>query len=118
MSDLIIGVDEAGRGPLAGPVCVGAVLMPRSLDWHEAFALITRHGEPKLRDSKKMSAQQRDTLYTYVTEHGTMRHAAAMVEARVIDQIGIVNAVKEAAVMAVRQLAVSPEKAEVSSTRA
>lgn len=113
MSDLIIGIDEAGRGPLAGPVCVGAVLMPAALDWREAFALITRHGEPKLRDSKKMSAQQREILYAYITEHGAMRHAYALVEARAIDQIGIVNAVKEAAVIAIRGLNVSPEKVEV-----
>lgn len=110
-----IGVDEAGRGALAGPVCVGAVLVPEDFKWREAFVLVTRRGrgEPVLRDSKKLSSQQRDILFAYIEAHGRLKHAAAFVDARVIDAIGIVNAAHEAAVSALKSLGVSPEKVEV-----
>ncbi len=109
----VIGIDEAGRGALAGPVCVGAVLMPEDLDWREAYALVTRRGAPVLRDSKKLSAQQRDMLYAYIAAHGRLRHASALVEARVIDSIGIVNAAYEAAARAIADLGITPSRVEV-----
>jgi len=108
-----IGVDEAGRGALAGPVCVGAVLLPEDLDWREAFALVTRRGLPKLRDSKKLSAQQRELLYGYIVEHGRMRHAHALIDSRTIDEIGIVNATHEAAAKAVSSLGISHARVSV-----
>lgn len=109
----LIGVDEAGRGALAGPVCVGAVLYPEDFDWKECFSLITSRGAPVLRDSKKLSAQQRSILFEYIAEHGRLRHAAAFVDAKTIDDIGIVNAAKQATAVAVRELGVGPEKAHV-----
>lgn len=113
VSRYCIGVDEAGRGALAGPVCVGAVLAPKEFDWREAFSLVTRRGEPVLRDSKKLSQQQREVLFSYIEEHGALRHAAAFVEARVIDDIGIVNAAHEAAASALSLLGVDPSKVDV-----
>ena len=109
----VIGIDEAGRGALAGPVCVGAVLFPEDFNWKEAFALITKRGEPKLRDSKKLSAQQRDILFTYITEHGRLRHATGLVSADTIDSIGIVSAAHEATSLAIRGLGVTPTKTKV-----
>ncbi len=109
----VIGVDEAGRGALAGPVCVGAVLFPEDFNWQEAFALVTKRGEPRLRDSKQLSAQQRDILYEYITQHGRLKHASGLVAADVIDLVGIVNAAREATVIAIRQLGVSPERVKV-----
>lgn len=108
-----IGVDEAGRGALAGPVCVGAVLYPSDFNWHEVFALVTRRGDPRLRDSKQLSAQQRDILYDYITAHGRLRHAHAFVSAETIDTIGISNAAREAAAIAVAALGFPAEKARV-----
>ena len=108
-----IGVDEAGRGALAGPVCVGAVLYPSDFDWREVFALITRRGEPRLRDSKKLSPQQRDILYTYITEHGRLRHTHAFVSAGTIDSIGIANAAREAAAVTVSRLAAEVPRVRV-----
>lgn len=108
-----IGVDEAGRGALAGPVSVGAVLYPEDFDWREAFALITKRGEPKLRDSKKLSAQQRDILFAYITEHGRLKHASAFVGSDVIDTIGIVNAANEAVALAISMLGVSQTKVKI-----
>lgn len=108
-----IGVDEAGRGALAGPVCVGAVLYPSDFDWREIFSLITKRGEPKLRDSKQLSAQQRDVLYEAITMHGRLRHASAFVEAEVIDSIGIANAAREAAAIAVQRLGIGSSRVKV-----
>jgi ribonuclease HII len=109
----LIGIDEAGRGALAGPVCVGAVLFPDDLDWKEAFSLVTRRGKPKLRDSKQLTAQQRDILFDYITAHGRLRHAAAFVDAKTIDEIGIVNAANEAATLALSSLDISPSRVSI-----
>src|SRR5947207_1401335 len=113
MNNFVIGIDEAGRGALAGPVCVGAVLYPVDFDWREAFALVTRRGKPRLRDSKQLSAPQRDILYEYIVAHGALKHAAALVEASIIDAIGIVNACHEAAAKAVSDIGVSPSRVSV-----
>ena len=108
-----IGVDEAGRGALAGPVSVGAVLFPEDFDWQSAFALVTRRGEPKLRDSKKLSPQQREILYEFITASGRLKHGHAFVDAATIDAIGIVTATHEAAARAVAALEISPSRVEV-----
>ena len=109
----LIGIDEAGRGALAGPVSVGAVLYPSDFNWHEAFLLITKRGTPRLRDSKQMSAQQREILFQYITEHARLRHASALVSAESIDTIGIVNSTHEAAAIAISDLGIKPSKAKV-----
>ena len=109
----LVGIDEAGRGALAGPVSVGAVLYPDDLDWREGFALITKRGDPVLRDSKKLSAQQRGILFDFITAHGRLRHAHAFVSAESIDTIGIVNAAHEAAAIALGALGISPERVKV-----
>jgi ribonuclease HII len=108
-----IGIDEAGRGALAGPVCVGAVLYPSDFDWHEAFSLVTKRGEPRLRDSKQLSAQQRGVLFEYITSHARLRHAGALVSAESIDAIGIVNAAHEAVAIAIQELGVDPKRTHV-----
>lgn len=109
----LIGIDEAGRGALAGPVSVGACLIPADLDWREGFSLITKRGPPKLRDSKKMSAQQREILFGYIEEHARIRHASALVSAETIDAIGIANAAREAAAIALTQLSVHPTSVKI-----
>lgn len=111
--EYLIGIDEAGRGALAGPVCVGVVLMPADFSWESVFALITRRGTPQLRDSKKLSAQQREILYEHIVAHGSLRHAHALVDAPTIDEIGIANAARQAAAMALTTLGVSHARARV-----
>ncbi|OGG73189.1 hypothetical protein A3A38_04795 [Candidatus Kaiserbacteria bacterium RIFCSPLOWO2_01_FULL_53_17] len=109
-----IGVDEAGRGALAGPVCVGAVLYPSDFDWREVFTLITKRRDiPKLRDSKHLSAQQRDILFAYIAAHRRLRHATAFIEASRIDRIGIAPAAREAARQAVKDLHIRAERVHV-----
>lgn len=109
----IVGVDEAGRGALAGPVSVGAVLYPSDFDWQELFALVTRRGPIRLRDSKQLSTQQRELLFEQIVSHGRLKHAAAFVDAETIDQIGIVNAAHEAAAAAIRALGIGPDRVSV-----
>lgn len=110
---LLIGIDEAGRGALAGPVCVGVVAMPARFEWESVFALITKRGAPKLRDSKQLTPQQRDLLYEHIIAHGSLRHAAALVDAEAIDAIGIANAAREAAAIALAHIGVEPARGRV-----
>ena len=109
----LIGIDEAGRGALAGPVCVGAVLYPSDFEWRSAFSLVTKRGAPRLRDSKQLSPQQRDILYEYITAHGRLKHSHALVCAESIDAIGIVNATHEAAAIAISHLGIGPSRVKV-----
>lgn len=78
----ICGIDEAGRGPLAGPVVVGAVVMPR---------------ESKLEfmnDSKKVTAKRRDLLYDEIKETA-IAYGIGIVSQEEIDEINILNATKK-----------------------
>ncbi len=110
---LVIGIDEAGRGALAGPVSVGAVLCPIDFDWKEGFALITKRGLPKLRDSKKLSPEQRDTLFEYITTHSDLKYASALVGNDVIDAIGIVGAANNAVALAIAALDIQSSQVKV-----
>lgn len=92
----MIGVDEAGRGPLAGPVSVGVVLIPTRLNSWERFR--------NLRDSKHLSGRQRETWFARIKKDERIRHARAMVGAATIDKIGIVRAGNLAVARALRRL--------------
>src|SRR3990167_2579439 len=86
----LIGVDEAGRGPLAGPVAVGAVMVARDFDW-------TLVAEAK--DSKQMTPKSREILYSTMTtlrENGKLDFAVAFSSSSMIDTYGIVPAIKSA----------------------
>ncbi|KAI8472334.1 MAG: ribonuclease H-like domain-containing protein [Monoraphidium minutum] len=76
----VAGVDEAGRGPLAGPVVAAACVLPKD---------ITLDG---LDDSKKLSEEQRDSLYHQITTTPGVTWAASVVERDVIDSINILQA--------------------------
>ena len=97
MKRFIIGIDEVGRGPLAGPVVVGAVLIPTKLK-------LARKG---LRDSKKLSAAAREEWAGYIRSHPKMSYALAMVSPQVIDRINIAKAANLAALRVVIRLAVA-----------
>lgn len=88
-----IGIDEVGRGPIAGPVVVCACAIKDAVDIVKYF--------PKgiLRDSKKLSQKQRLTILEAIKSHvetGEIRFGVGEVSAERIDQIGIVPAIKEA----------------------
>lgn len=96
----LIGIDEAGRGPLAGPVAVGAVLVPTDFDWGLVEGV---------RDSKKLSEKKREELFARaeVLQNSTaLRYAVATSSAQYIDTYGIVPAIKRALAEAISKLKV------------
>ena len=98
---VIAGVDEAGRGPLAGPVVAAAVVLPPGLSSKEAWL-------EKLDDSKHLSAKRREAAFDLIQEHAL---AVSVVEEspEEIDRIGIGRAVIRAMLRAVDGLAVTPQ---------
>lgn len=91
---LIGGVDEAGRGPLAGPVVVAGVVMPLD-DLIEG-----------VNDSKKLSEKKREKLYDEIVKKAISWHVA-IVDAERIDEINILNATKEGMLQCVENLSAS-----------
>lgn len=92
----LCGVDEAGRGPLFGPVIAGAVVLPESFDL------------PGLNDSKKLTAKRRETLYEEICRQA-ISYAVGRAEAWEIDQYNILNASLLAMRRAVDALKIQPE---------
>ena len=92
---MIAGVDEAGRGPLAGPVVASAVILPSGVSI------------PGLTDSKQLTAAQRDEFYKVINETA-IAVSWAVVEADVIDRINILQASLLAMLTAVKGLATEP----------
>lgn len=93
---IIAGVDEVGRGPLAGPVVCCAVVM--DLD----------NVIEGVKDSKKLSEKKRETLYDKIIEHA-LAYCIYEVSQERIDEINILNAVKECMTSAVRGLNIKPD---------
>ncbi|MBQ0059756.1 MAG: ribonuclease HII [Lachnospiraceae bacterium] len=91
----IAGVDEAGRGPLAGPVVAGAVILPQD------------HMILYLNDSKKLSAKKRDELYDIIMAEA-LSYGIGMASPKRIDEIGILNATYEAMQEAISKLDPQP----------
>lgn len=98
------GCDEAGRGPLAGPVFAAAVILPKG--WNH----------PKLNDSKKMSEPQRFAL-RHIIEEQAIAWAVVDVSAQTIDKINILNASFLAMSQAVERLTVIPELLLIDGNR-
>lgn len=101
MTKYIIGVDEVGRGPLAGPVMVAAVLIPRQL----RLTKIKNGGRTLgLRDSKKYTGRGREVWFNYIDNHPHISYALSTVSAGVIDRVNIARATNIAATRAVKRL--------------
>ncbi len=90
------GLDEAGRGPLAGPVTAAAVILKRlwKLDFNN------------IKDSKKLSAKKREEFYKILTKHPAIKWGIGVVSERIIDRINILEATKLAMAKAVKKLKV------------
>lgn len=97
----IVGLDEAGRGALAGPVVASAVVLP--LTDSQALAPLSQ-----VNDSKQLSAKKREAFFDLIIEHATA-YGIGVVSAQVIDAIGIVPATRQAMETAVSQLALTPD---------
>ena len=102
------GVDEAGRGPLAGPVCAAAVILPRDLDLEAAL--------PGLNDSKKLTDQKRRELYGRIQDCALAWHIA-LASQEEIDAVNILQATFLAMGRAVAGLGSRPEWALVDGNR-
>lgn len=100
MSKLIIGIDEVGRGSLAGPVAVTALIMPKNLR-------VRSEKLPKLRDSKHLSVNQRNKIYDYLRAHPKISYVTARALPKTIDRINISRAANEAATRAFNKLVIS-----------
>ena len=92
----ICGIDEVGRGPLAGPVVAGAVILPKD------------NPILYLNDSKKLSEKKREALYDEIMEHAVATGIGIVAPAR-IDEINILQATYEAMRMAIENLKVRPD---------
>ncbi|MEK7512998.1 MAG: ribonuclease HII [Patescibacteria group bacterium] len=93
----LVGIDEVGRGPLAGPVTVAAVLVLRRFVPREPF-------RTPLRDSKRLSAVQRERWYKEIRRERRLAAAVSSVSARSIDRWNVTEAANRAAESAVRKL--------------
>ncbi|MBP3510267.1 ribonuclease HII [Oscillibacter sp.] len=102
--DAICGVDEAGAGPLAGPVYAAAVILPRELDI------------PGLNDSKKLTEKKREALFDVITAQA-VSYIIQRVEAAEIDEIDILNARMKAMQLAIDGLNVRPDMALIDGNR-
>jgi ribonuclease HII len=99
---LIAGIDEVGRGPLAGPVAAGAVVLPRIDRVAHKFRWLR-----DVRDSKQLTALAREELSGYIWRH-SLAAGVAFVPVAVIDRIGIAEASRQAWLGAISELAVKP----------
>ena len=101
---IICGVDEAGRGPLAGPVCAAAVILPEHLEI------------PGLNDSKKLSDKRRRELFPIIQE-SALAYGIGFASPEEIDEINILQATFLAMRRALEQLTVKPDLALIDGNR-
>ena len=102
---IVCGVDEAGRGPLAGPVCAAAVVLPPHIEI------------PGLNDSKKLTDKRRRELYPVIKEQA-VAYGIAFATHEEIDEINILQATYLAMERALAELAVKPDIALIDGNRA
>ena len=93
----ICGIDEAGRGPLAGPVVVAAVIMPED-------SMIEG-----VNDSKKVSEKKREALYDQILDEA-IAYGIGIIDQKEIDEINILNATKKGLTTAVKELKIRPDR--------
>ena len=101
---LLCGVDEAGRGPLAGPVCAAAVILPVGLEI------------PGLNDSKKLTEKQREALFMPI-KAAAKAYGIAFATVEEIENLNILNATFLAMNRAISQLFPQPELALIDGNR-
>ena len=101
---VVCGCDEAGAGPLAGPLYAAAVILPDGLEL------------PYLNDSKQVTEKRREKLFDQICEHA-VAYAIASVSPEEIDELDILNARMKAMQMAIDQLFVHPDFALIDGNR-
>lgn len=104
----LVGVDEAGRGPLAGPVAVGVIAVLKGYDILATF--------PGLNDSKKLSEKKREMLFQILQQElkaGNVRASVQLVGASYIDEGGIAPAIRHAVSKGIAKVLPNPEEGKV-----
>ena len=109
----IAGVDEAGRGPLAGPVVAAAVVLP--FEWLDVGVPTELAG---LNDSKQVSERQRERFFSFLTAHPQVMTAVEVIDCRIIDEINILKASHLAMARALSKLTLMPDIALVDGLEA
>ena len=109
---LVAGMDEAGCGPLAGPVVAAAVIFPCS--WLQDGLFGKLRG---LNDSKQLTIEEREKFYSVITSHPDIRYAISLVEVEMIDRINIRQAAWRAMNLALDQLDPRPQHVLVDGLR-
>ncbi len=102
---IICGVDEAGRGPLAGPVCAAAVILPAGMEI------------PGLNDSKKLTDKRRRELFPIIQEKA-LAYGIGLADHQEIDEINILQATFLAMERAISQLSIRPDLALIDGNKA
>lgn len=97
---ILVGIDEVGRGPLAGPITVGAVAVWSHHDMADFFAGI--------RDSKKLSEKKREEWAKKIKKHPHVQWVCVSKSAQMIDMHGIARAAREAVASCLKKLGCSP----------
>ncbi|MEK9131327.1 MAG: ribonuclease HII [Patescibacteria group bacterium] len=103
----IVGIDEVGRGPIAGPVAVGACSVPADFDFSFCRGI---------RDSKKLTARGREEWekkIMYAQEEGKLLYAVAFVSSKAIDTKGLSYAIKKALATSLRKVTTDPKYTQV-----
>ena len=100
----LCGVDEAGRGPLAGPICAAAVVLPEG------------YLPAGLNDSKKLTEKRRELLFDEIRENA-VAYSVQLVDNEIIDDINILNATMQAMAQAIAGLGVPVELALIDGNR-
>lgn len=99
-----IGIDEAGRGPLAGPVSVGVACVPVGFNWEQI---------PGVNDSKKLTEKKREEIFVIAQrlhKEGKLQVEVVMVSAKTIDTIRIVASITKAMQKALSKIEVAPKE--------
>ncbi len=114
----IIGIDEVGRGPIAGPVAVGAVAI--KLDTHcnqpmarDMYQKLFAGIDVKIKDSKKLSPQKRSEVFQYVSrwqKEQRLKYTVSFISSQVIDEIGISRSIYQAICDCLSELNLEPER--------
>ena len=102
--NVVCGVDEAGRGPLCGPVCAAAVILPMDCEIEG------------INDSKKLSEKKRDMLFDIIKEKA-LAYSVVMVDAKTIDEINILQATFKAMREAVEGLSIKADIALIDGNQ-
>jgi len=101
---IIAGVDEAGRGPLAGPLVVASCILPENLSL-------------EIDDSKKLSPKKRELLYEQITNHPEILYSIIIVDKDRIDELNILRATMHGMKEAVEQLRIAPDFALIDGNQ-